>query len=201
MARRSRFEYQRIALDGRELPVPCDRCGEPVVDFHGGNSGDPLSGEVHHLDGDSENNARSNLEIIHHSCHTSAHMKGVPKSTSHRAALSASWNDERRAAQAEINKRVWTGRSHSAESRAKMSETRLNMDRTECELCGRIWSPAWLERHRREGLCVAGGERRTTPEETRAKMRGSRGPQRRATCDRCGTECALNKLTRHRCVA
>ena len=151
MARRARFYYQSIALAGRDLPVPCDECGEDVVDFHGGNSGVAESGEVHHIDEDPENNDVSNLMILHHGCHTRIHFAGQPKSESHREALSRAWTDERRALQLEINRRVWTGRKHRLETKLKMRTPRR---RVRCSDCGREYAVNWINRHVDEGKCV-----------------------------------------------
>lgn len=151
MARRSRLIYWDIALDGRELPVPCEYCDELVLDFHGSN-GDELSGEVHHVDNNPGNNERSNLMIVHHSCHTAIHFKGVSKSEAHRQALSNTWTDERREQQAARNRETWTGRKHHPEIVEKMRGPRK---RVVCYDCKKEYALNWINRHKTEGRCVS----------------------------------------------
>jgi hypothetical protein len=71
----------------------------------------------HHKDEDRKNNDKSNIEFLCRGCHSSHHHKGAKHNVSvgGRARLSEALSNR--------NKTVWSGRKHSEESRAKMSES------------------------------------------------------------------------------
>jgi hypothetical protein len=57
-------------------PWSCGSCGEPVLKI-GRQKGD---GNVHHKDGNIDNDTPKNLEIRHSYCHRSGHFKGQKQS-------------------------------------------------------------------------------------------------------------------------
>lgn len=131
-------------------PWECHRCGELIVE----RGRDSESLNVHHIDGDVENDDPTNLEPLHCRCHHVMHQKGRPHSPEHNAKVGQRHK----------------GRTFTPEWRQRLSDAQrrrfqreptptLGMkfihDRIHCDNCGRDWAKGWIERHRREGRCVA----------------------------------------------
>ena len=126
--------YTRIALETYgPLPVRC-RCGELIYAISA------VDGCVHHRDENPRNNTPENLEIIHHTCHTSHHKKGFSHTEETRLRISE----------------TMTGRTFTDEHRTNLSRA----------LKGRVFTDEWRanigrssrERVQKRGRCSCGWE-------------------------------------------
>ena len=137
-----------FAVHGALPPWTCEECGEPITE-RGSSSG---SLNVHHRNGDQSDNRPENLAVVHQRCHTRHHHVGTVRSAAARAAMSAANTPARRAAaaarmtgtklSAEAKAKLaakakgrpatkgFSGRTHSAESRDKMSAAQAAWTRT-----------------------------------------------------------------------
>jgi hypothetical protein len=145
-------------------PWMCGYCDTLIHQF-GKDSDD---GQVHHIDGDHENDEPSNLAIIHCACHTKLHRigykhtqetrdkianahKGISKSPEHIAAIKANHvgmlgktqSPETREKQSAAHR----GRPKSAEHRVRLSEAAKNEQRFECPYCDAVMRKPNLVQH------------------------------------------------------
>src|SRR5205814_3696547 len=138
------------------VPWMCYWCGN-VVSKIGRTTWD---GNVHHLDGDKTNDAGGNLEIGHTICHQHSHditdemkqqisdkLKGRPSPTKG-MTFSAEVN-AKKSRPGETN--PFYGHRHDIESLTKMRRPRR---RQTCVDCGDEYAMNWINRHKKEGLCI-----------------------------------------------
>lgn len=154
------------------LPLKCAECKKPVVAW-GRLKGE---GNVHHIDGDSSNNASENLMLLHHDCHARLHTSA--RSSSQQAAASnARWakpqwanararaNAERERLASQTREEMIAARNASiraayatGQPQRLLSERKRGVpkpvsfrQRSQCPGCGRMLTPSWLGRHAKSG--------------------------------------------------
>lgn len=160
-------KYHRIALKAYgPLPVVC-RCGELVRKLSDND------GVVHHKDENVDNNDPSNLEIMHHGCHSSYHHTGRQPSAETRAKMSMSA----------------TGRPMSPEARAKMSVSRTGHSVSE-ETRRKIGDA-------NRGRKMSDEQRALLSEQRRGKIHGSAAIIVECECGKRTTQLAMGMHTKH----
>lgn len=128
--KRKRERYRQIFFDAYGPgPWACYGCHEPVAKDES---------YIHHIDGDHFNDVINNLAAMHSGCHTTLHnLERPPYSEETRAKIGAASRQ----------------RTHSPETRAKMSATRLGKPLGPCSDAHRAALSAALKgkpiRHRR----------------------------------------------------
>lgn len=118
MISRQVYRYHAIFISHNgELPHPCAYCHEPVTalstqfDRSQGRGSSADVGIIHHKDENPHNNEPSNLEIMHHECHSKHHTSGQPAAHGYTPEIRAKIS------------RSLLGVERSLEMRAKISMT------------------------------------------------------------------------------
>ena len=80
-----RYELNEMRKLKNEQKLPCDRCNRPYDETKRGGYMD-----IHHIDGNPQNNYLANLRILCKSCHAIIHKAGIPLSLEHKQKISDS---------------------------------------------------------------------------------------------------------------
>ena len=118
MRKQHRYRQVFITANGPG-PWPCYGCDEPVTqdEVH-----------IHHIDEDPTNDDPSNLASMHQPCHNRLHLLGRKQSDETRQKRSRTMTGRTLSPEHAAKARVaFKGRKHSAETRARMSATRLRL--------------------------------------------------------------------------